>query len=186
MLLKRSPQSKATVFDISHRVNVHILAPLLAKAKSPQVIHFKNKRRVSIEGTYPELPRAFGAMEERSLIASLQEFIANNMIDPNQQLMIKIQRTYTYPQTDISIPNLFHHGTDLSVYHKGVLCISRENIKGGLHQLYDNHSPVLSTELRQGDVLYFKDLDHTMVPIRPIIDKEESYIDLITFFELES
>jgi len=43
-----------------------------------------------------------------------------------------------------------------------------------------------SSELRQGDIMYFKDLDHSMVPIRPRSDKDEAYIDFVTLFELES
>jgi hypothetical protein len=125
-------------------------------------------------------------MEEQALLSALHEFIVNNMIEPNKELMIKIQRNYTYPQTDMLIPNLFHHETDSKVYHKGVLCISRENIMGGMHQLYYKNNLALSSELRQGDVLYYKDLEHKMVPIRSINDRDGAYIDLMTFFELES
>jgi len=186
MLVKRSIQSKATVFDILGRANVRILAPLFSRCKVPHVMHLKNRRRIPIEGVYPELPKSFGAMEERAILAILSEFVNTNMIEPKNHIMVKLQRTYTYPQTEISIPNLLHHETGFSVYHKGVVCVSRENIIGGMHQLYYNKELFFSTELRQGDVLYFKDLDHSMVPIRPIIDKEEAYIDFISLFELES
>jgi hypothetical protein len=186
MLIKRSLQSKATVFDISGRVNVHVLAPLFARYKSPHVIHFKNRRRIATESVYPELPKHFGAMEERALLTTLCEFMNTNMIEPKNHIMIKIQRTYTYPQSEISIPNLFYHEIGSQVYHKGVLCVSRENIIGGMHQLYYKNEEFFSSELRQGDIMYFKDLDHSMVPIRPRSDKEEAYIDFVTLFELES
>ena len=110
-----------------------------------------------IKREYPEYKPCHEALKV------IETFVDNTDIQPGEEILVQAQRvTCSYFEEGLpSVENWHQDGTK----EIGILCVSRQNIRGGTSQFrdFDTKKYVYNDVLKEGQMVIFQDADFNIV-----------------------
>ena len=165
------------VYDLRTRVNPVNLLPYFSKLETVQSKRYFYQHSYTFEKSCVMkthistcLPLVPGSQIERSFLTLIYTYMElDTTIEPLQEIFVNPIRIPVWTHSSASVQSY------IDPYHSGMVCISRENVTGGMYQTSEFQRELMPVELYIGPSPNITSLEYfqTNVP--------EAYMDMVVF-----
>lgn len=167
--------------DMRSRFNYHNIKPEFHNLKTDNIDKYRKINIVKLKYQNKQFIQLNNSVIINShQIKQLLDFFVGS-VDLNDDSLINLQfKRIICNDNLVGLPS----PKDWQKYtkHKAIMCISRENIKGGINQFLNDDNELFATELYPGSMLLFKNINHRTTPIIPYDFGFEGHRDILTIY----
>ena len=190
---------KASLYDARSLINTHNFKPDFNKLTLVKDWHLrqhnmsikyqdKKYRKVALLSKYPDIKPSLNYVAIEKL---LDAFLYLGSCEPPQDetILVEFQRI-TCSREVVGLPENNDWTCHDNITKIGILCVERDNVRGGIHEIKNDRDQVLKTELSPGFFFIFdgniQGRDTPMTPFFQSEDGFEGHRDLIILKRLSN